>query len=407
MAWWRSLGGTIQRQQVDVTVSQEAAARGLGRSGRIYAGVPVTDVTALQLGAVWGCVDLLAELVSTLPVDEYRKVGAVRVEQPLPPLLVDPAGDGSGFEVWLRQMMVSGLMRGNLYGHINALGADGWPTVIESLHPDRVTWRRELNMGPVDSYLDNKLIERWPAGPLWHVPIHVTPGSPVGLSPIEFAAQTVGLGLAAQKYGAEWFGMGKIPPATLESDQIIDGPQAAAVKDRITDALFNGGPLVLGAGLKFNPISVSPEEAQFLATIKANADDIAKFFFRRPPGEGGSVTYANVEARSLDLLTYTLTGWLVRLERALSRLRPGGRYVKFNADALLRVDALTRARILDTQIRSGQRSRDEARALDDMPPIPDGTGADFLWPPYSTSVLHETPVSAEGGGTGDGSTPPA
>jgi hypothetical protein len=77
---------------------------------------------------------------------------------------------------------------------------------------------------------------------------------------------------------------------------------------------------------------------------------------------------------------------LVRFERAISRLRPGGRYDKFNVDAFLRTDAMTRAKVLDTQIRNGTRSRDEARALDDMKPIPDGTGSQFLWPPGATSV---------------------
>jgi HK97 family phage portal protein len=399
MAWYSTLGGSLQVKRQEKRTETLTAAQLIAeqRRGRIHAGVAVTDTTAMQLSAVWRCVDLLSEIVSTLPIDEYRKVNGVRIEQPPPPLLIDPAGDGTGFEVWCRQMMVSGLLRGNLYGWIEALGSDGWPTQIASVHPDEITPRRKMRAGPVEWFRDNKQVERWPAGPLWHVPVHVVPGSPVGLSPIEFAAQTIGLGIVAQKYGAEWFDQGKIPPSTLESDQNIDGTLATALKLRITDALNEGGPLVLGAGLKFNPISVSPEEAQFLETIEANADDIAAFFFRRPPGEGGSITYANVEARSLDLLTYSLTGWLVRLERGISRLRPGGRYEKFNLDALLRTDAMTRAKVLDTQVRNGTRNRDEARALDDMKPIPDGTGSQFVWPPGATTV-----DAMKEGGTDDG-----
>lgn len=372
------------------------------RQGRIYAGVQVDDMRAMQLAAVWGCIDLIASIVSTLPIEEYRRVGGVRIEQSPPLLLVDPAGDGTGVEMWIRQLITSCLLRGNGYGLILAVGADGWPSQIESLHPDRVTWRRRLNFGPVESLLDNKLVDRWPAGPLWHLPVYVLPGSPVGMSPIQFAAQTIGLGLAAQKYGAEWFGQGKIPPATLETEQPVDGTQAAALKERVNAALADGGPLVLGAGLKFNPISVAPNEAQFLETMEYNSDDIARFFFRRPPGEGGNVTYANVEARSLDLLTYTLSEWLVLIEKALTRLRPRPRYVKFNADAFLRVDAMTRAKVLDIQVRGGVRNRDEARAYDDMKPIPDGTGVEFLWPPGATSV-----DATKEGGTNDGSPQPA
>jgi len=386
------------RERRDVSVQAMVEASGHGRYRMTTSGQPVNDETALTLSAVWGCVDLLSTLVSTLPIDEYRKVKGVRVAQPNPPLLEDPAGDGTGFEVWLRQLMTSFLLRGNGYGFIQQVGQDGWPTQIESMHPDRITWRRELNFGPVESYLDNKRIDRWPLGPLWHVPVYVTPGSPIGMSPIQYAANTIGVGLAAQRFGAGWFNGGGLPIGTLESDQVINTETAVALKDRIRETMKPGEPLVLGAGLKFNAIQVNPEDSQYLETIKANADDVARFFFRRPPGEGGSVTYANVEARSLDLLTYTLTGWLVSIEKAITRLRPRPRYVKFNADALVRVDLMSRYKAHDIAIRSGLNSRDERRELEDFGPIPDGTGDEFLWPPYATSL---------GGDVNDGSSQPA
>jgi HK97 family phage portal protein len=382
----------FQRERRDATVDAMVAAS--GRRLSTSSGVPVNEAIALTLPAVWGCVDLLAELVSTLPVDEYRKVNGVRILQPTPPLLDDPARDGTGVEVWLRQAMHSGLLRGNVYGLILGLGSDGWPVQIESLHPDRVTWRRQKTFGPVESYLDNNEIERWPLGPLWHVPIHATPGSPIGMSPLAYAAETIGLGLGANRYAAGWFNGGGLPIATLESDQVIDKPAAEALSERISESLVPGRPLVLGAGLKLNAIQVEPQDLQFLETIKANADDVAKFFFRRPPGEGGSVTYANVESRSLDLLTYTLIGWMVRLEKSMTRLRPRPRYVKFNEKALLRTDALTSAKVADVLVRSGLRSRDELREKDDYAPIPDGSGSEFLWPPYATTL---------GGDASDGS----
>jgi HK97 family phage portal protein len=381
-----------------VSVEQLAAAQGYGRRQMTTSGELVNDEKALTLSAVWGCVDLLSSLVSTLPIHEYRKVNGVSIAQPTPVLLEDPAGDGTGFEVWSRQLMTSCLLRGNGYGYIHQLGPDGWPTQIESLHPDRITWRRERNFGPVESFLDNQKIERWPLGPLWHLPVYVTPGSPIGMSPIQYAANTIGLGLAAQRFGAGWFNGGGLPVGTLESDQVIDKDTAIALKDRIRETLRPGEVMVLGAGLKFNAVQVNPEDSQFLETVKATNDEVARFFFRRPPGEGGSVTYANVESRSLDLLTYTLTGWLVPIEKAITRLRPRPRYVKFNADALVRVDLMSRYKAHDMAIRSGLNSRDERRELEDYGPIPDGTGDEFLWPPYATSL---------GGEANDGSTQPA
>lgn len=369
------------------------------RNGRRpYAGVAVNDETAMRLGAVWGCVDLIAELVSTLPVDEYRRLtDGSRVELTSPPLLVDPAGDGSGFEVWARQLMMSLLLRGNGYGMVLQVGTDGWPIQVESVHPDRVEWRRTANTGPAETFLDRKKIERWPAGPLWHLAAYVMPGSPVGMSPIRYAAETIGVGLAAQKFGAQWFGDGAHPTHVYEADNPVDEAAAKIIKAKIIAATKdNREPLVLGAGGKLKPIQVSPDESQFLETMKANADDVARFFFRRPPGEGGQVTYANVEARSLDLLTYTLNGWMVRVENGLTRLRPRPRYVKFNPDALIRVDLATRYKAHDMSIRGGWHSRNDVRRLEDEGPIDDGDK--YLWPPGAASVAAtgEATPSAQG-----------
>lgn len=394
---WAQSKGTLQIRpdRRDATVTQLIEAQ--GRRLRTTAGMPITDSTALTHAAVWSCVDLISELVSTLPVHEYRAVDGRLAKAASPALLEDPAGDGYGFEVWGRQALASWLLSGNVFGWIERLGGDGWPIQIASLSPNEITCRRDRIGGPVEWYRDNKPVERWPLGPLWHVPAYTIPGSPVGLSPLAYAAETIGLGLAAMRYDAEWFTGGGLPIGTFETDQPLNDEQAKAVKTRVSDALSERGVMVLGYGNKFNAMQVSPQDSQFLETIKANQDDVAKFFFRRPPGEGGDVTYANVEARSLDLLTYTLSGWMVRFEKALTRLRPRPRVVKFNADALVRVDLLNRYRAHDIAIRSGLNSRDERRELENQPPIPDGTGGEFLWPPYATTL------NAPGGDDGNGS----
>lgn len=368
-------------KRISNSLAETLAYAGVGR--RVKAGVAVTDETSLALAAVWGCVDLIAELLSTLPVDEYKRgPEGELITLGHSALTEDPAGDGYGFEVWCRQLLMSALLRGNGYGWIEAIGTDGWPTQIAMLHPDEIT-TRVYSSTRADWYRDGKEVTRWPSGPLWHFAAYTFPGSPIGLSPLRYAAETIGVGIAAQKFGAQWFGDGAHPTSVLESDHEITKDQADTLKRRVVDAL-NGTrePLVLGLGTKMNPIQVSPEESQFLETIKANADDVASFFFRRPPGEAGSLTYANVEARSLDLLTYTLNGWMVRVEKALTRLRPRPRFVKFNADALVRVDLTTRYRAHDMAIRAGWESRNDVRHIEDLPPITDGTGDEYLWPPY-------------------------
>lgn len=396
---WMNSKGTVQLGRERRDSSVQALIEAQGRRLRTTSGVTVNDATALTHPAVWLCVDLISELLSTLPVHEYRQVGDRLVKQPSPKLLLDPAGDGYGFEVWARQALVSWLLRGNVFGWIERLGTDGWPVQIASLHPDEITVRRRTMGGPVEWFRDNKPVDRWPEGPLWHVPAYMVPGSPVGLSPISYAAETIGHGLAARRYDSEWFSGGGLPIGTFETDQVLGDTQAESIKARVTEALSERGVMVLGAGNKFNPIQVSPQDSQFLETINANDDQVADFFFRRPPGEGGQVTYANVEARSLDLLTYTLNGWMVRFEKALTRLRPRPREVKFNADALIRVNLADRYKAHDVAIRAGWKSRDEVREKENLAPIPDGSGGEFLWPPYATSL--------NGGDAGDGSPQPA
>jgi len=117
-----------------------------------------------------------------------------------------------------------------------------------------------------------------------------------------------------------------------------------------------------------------PEEAQFLETTRANVATIARYFGVQPEligGEsGGSLTYANVEQRALDFLTFGLRPWLVRLEVALSALLASKTDVKFNAAALVRTDLLTRYQAHESAIRAGWKLRSEVRDLEDLPPIP-------------------------------------
>jgi HK97 family phage portal protein len=343
--------------------------------------------------------------VATLPVDEYRRAegGPPTLLAPSR-LLSDPSGDGSGFEVWCRQLMDSLLLRGNGFGLIEAIDTDTlWPAQISVLHPDRITTTREGSFGPVEWRLDNKPIDQWPAGPLWHMSAYNTPGSPLGRSPIRYAAETVGLGLATRKFGSQWFGDGAHPTAVLESEHPISEADAIILKARIKATMYdNREPLALGAGVKLNSIQVNPNESQFLETSQANVADVARYFRVPPEMIGGkaadNLTYANQEQRGIAFLTYTLNPWLVRLERALSRLTPRGRFVKFNADALLRTDLKTRYEAHVLGIRAGMFTPNERRNIEDMPDH-DGEHANELnWPPFATSEPTEAPV---------GSTPPA
>jgi HK97 family phage portal protein len=130
---------------------------------------------------------------------------------------------------------------------------------------------------------------------------------------------------------------------------------------------------VLGSGARFQAVTIAPEEAQFLETTQANIRTIARYFGVQPEligaDSGNSLTYANVEQRALDFLTFGLRPWLVRLETALSALLSSTTIVKFNAAALVRTDLLTRYQAHESAIRAGWKLRSEVRELEDLPPI--------------------------------------
>jgi HK97 family phage portal protein len=332
-----------------------------------YAAVPVNPTTAMQHSAVWACVDLIGSAISTLPLHAYRR-GEVDPLPDLPPLLRQPSATMDTLD-FLYATLQSLLVRGNAYGLIvDRVGAGLLPGQVELLDPNRVQVTAE---SAVVYRIDGQEVD--PAS-IWHVKAFTTAGSVVGLSPIAHAKQAVGLGVAAERYAAKFFGESAIPSGVLTTDLDIGQDRAEELKARWRQAhAGNRDIAVLGNGAKFQAVTIPPEEAQFLETTRANVATIARYFRMQPEmiasESGGSLTYANVEQRALDFLTFTLRPWLVRLETALSALLSSTTSVKFNAAALVRTDLLSRYQAHESAIRAGWKLRSEVQELEDLAPI--------------------------------------
>jgi HK97 family phage portal protein len=333
-----------------------------------YAAVPVNPTTALQHSAVWACVNLIAGSISTLPLYAYRR-GERDPLPDLPPILRQPSAT-MNLPDWLYAALQSLLLRGNCYGQIvDRAGAGLLPAQVELLAPDRVAVN--VPNGSIEYRVDGQEVD--PAS-IWHVKAYTSAGNVVGLSPITHARQAIGLGLGAEKFGAQFFGESAIPSGLLTTDQRINTQHASDLKERWKAS--HGGRrdiAVLGDGARFQAISVNPEESQFLESTRANVATVARYFGVQPEligGEsGGSLTYANVEQRALDFLQFGLAPWLVRMETAISALLSSTTTVKFNAGALVRTDLLTRYQAHESAIRAGWKLRSEVRELEDLPPV--------------------------------------
>jgi HK97 family phage portal protein len=364
MRWWPFGRRRELRQQM--TLEQLLAES----APPTWAGVPVNADSAQRLSTVWACVRLLSDTVSTLPVDTYRRGDRTPLEPPA--VLVTPAA-GWDLSGWLEANVRSLLLRGNSYSLVVDRGADLRPSQVEPVHPDAMGVRITAE-GMVEYRFRGK---PWPAEDVLHIKAYRMGGLPVGLSPVEYARQGIGLALAAEEYGARLFGMGSLMGGVLQTDAELDENEAKALKDRWREKVAGLAKahdiIVLDSGAKYVPISIPPDQAQFLESRKFQVAEIARIFGVPPEmvaaEAGNSLTYANVEQRSIDFLTYGLRPWLTRLEHALGSLLPRGQYCKFNAAGLLRTDLKTRYQSYKLALEGGWLTLDEVRELEDREPL--------------------------------------
>jgi HK97 family phage portal protein len=334
-----------------------------------------SDHRALALIPLFASVRILASSVASLPIQLYRRNGFNREQVSyIPQLFFKPAVVDDLYQ-WLQKCVFSLALRGNAYGLITQRDDLGFPTMIEWLNPDDC-WVDEANPWKPVYYWQGREV---PAADIVHIPWVVLPGRVVGLSPMAAFANTIGHGLKATEYGLSWFENGGTPPATLKNTaKTITPEEGEAVSDRLSARIRSRKPLVFGQDWDFNALQVSPEESQFVETMRLNATQIAAIYGVPPTkvgGEaGGSMTYANVEQEGIDFVTFTLRPWLVLLEGRLSAMMPGREFVKFNVDAMVRTSLIDRYTAHGMALAQGWRNRDEIRALEDLPPLPDGQG---------------------------------
>lgn len=323
---------------------------------------------ALQVSSVWACIRLLSDAVSMMPLHGYTMQNGIRVPTPDPTLIVKPSADATTTE-WVYMTMVSLLLRGNFYGRVTLRDSMGYPTQVEPMDPDKVNLQTDSSGRTTYSY-DSQVI---PTSEVVHIRAFRLPGRARGLSPIQYAAATINTDAAASGFGLDFFTNGAHPSGILSTATTLTQDQALTAKERFIAAVKGREPAILSGGLSYQQIQVKPEESQFLATQEYGVREIARIFGVPPEmiaaNSGSSMTYANVEQRALDFLTYSVQPWLTRLEAALAQLLPGHRHVRFDTSILTRTDFLTTMQATAIGIASKQETPDEARALRDLPPL--------------------------------------
>ncbi|MEV6571861.1 phage portal protein [Streptomyces sp. NPDC051577] len=340
-------------------------------------GVVVTDETALRHSAVWACLRLRANLVSTMPVDVYRKVDGRQVEVPKPPVLLAPGGDKVRTIEWLYSSQFDLDRSGNCFGLITARDGLGLPARIELVPLSEVTVM--VKNGTLKYRIYGKVYEEHE---VWHERQYTMSGLPLGLSPIAHAAWSIGEYLSVQEFALDWFGNGAVPSAHLKNTaKSLTPGEAEETKRRFKVATSNQDLFVTGNDWEYKMIQAEAAGADWIEAKRFGIGDIARFF--DVPGDlidaaaGGSMTYANITQRNLQFLVMNLGPAIIRREDALSSLTSRPRFVKLNTNALLRMDPAARAAMFAAQITSRQLAPSEARELEDRQPFTDSQLSEF------------------------------
>ena len=364
--------------------------------GNSASGKRVNERSAMQMTAVYSCVRILSEAIASLPLNIYRYNEDGGKEKaynhPLFRLLHDEPNPEMTSFIFRETLMTHLLLWGNAYAQIIRNGK-GEIIALYPLMPDRMSVDRDKNGKLYYSYtkssddaptMEGSTVILDPSDVL-HVPGLGFDGL-VGYSPIAMAKNAIGLAIAAEEYGSKFYANGAAPSGVLEHPGTLKDP--GRVRES-WNAAFGGSSnshkvAVLEEGLKYTPISISPNEAQFLETRKFQINEIARIF-RVPPHMVGDLeksSFSNIEQQSLEFVKYTLDPWVIRWEQALYKIllseeEKSTYFFRLNVEGLLRGDYASRMNGYATARQNGWMSANDIRELEDLDRIPAEFGGDL------------------------------
>ena len=387
--------------------------------GGSSAGKMVTERSAMQMTAVYSCVRILAEAIAGLPLHLYRykQDGGKEkaIDHPLYLLLHDEPNPEMSSFVFRETLMTHLLLWGNAYAQIIRNGKNEvvalYPLMPNKMSVDRdehgqlyYTYQRSTDEAAT---MAGSTVILKPSDVL-HIPGLGFDGL-VGYSPIAMAKNAIGMAIACEEYGAKFFANGAAPGGVLEHPGTIKDPQRVRESWQST---FGGSGnankiAVLEEGMKYTPIGISPEQAQFLETRKFQINEIARIF-RVPPHMVGDLeksSFSNIEQQSLEFVKYTLDPWVIRWEQSLMRTllaleEKNTYFIKFNLEGLLRGDYQSRMNGYAIARQNGWMSANDIRELENQDRIPAEEGGDLylingnMLPMANAGAFANTPIDS-------------
>lgn len=364
---------------------------------RSSTGIPVDETSAITLSAVWASVRIISETLASIPVDVYYRDGETRrraSEHPVSKLIAhNPNKTSSSFT--FRETLAANLcLHGNAYAII-VRDAAARPIELVSVHPNRV--KIKVNKGEKFYTVDDK--KTYSDEEMLHF-VGLSFDGVKGQSPLDALRDAIGMGIAAQQFGAEFFGNGANMGGVLTHPGRLTDDQIKRLKDswnRSNAGLGkSNGTAVLEEGMKYERIGIPPDAAQFLQSRRFTVEDIARAF-RVPPAMlaemSNSSTRANVEEQAISFVRDTMNPYIARFETELNRKlfredELGTYYVRFTVDGLLRGDIKSRYSSYSIARQWGWLSVNDIRDLENLNPI---EGGDTYLSPLNMAPVAESP----------------
>lgn len=342
----------------------------------------------MSIPGAWRAATLLSDLLGGVPWHAYRERAGRTAEllTPTPPLLEQPAPPDTRMTT-ISSMALDLIWHGNAIAVIATRNREGWPTAVLPVPASDVGVKRvepwdgiALPAGTLAYSIGSR---SYPAADVIHIKGPCKPGALRGMGVIEnHLNKTLALADEQARHARSLSGSG-IPTGVLKStDPELEQEDADALKAKWLQSQRDRTIAVLNATTEFEALSWNPTETQLLEARRFSLHELA-LIFGLPPYflgvDAGSRTYSNVEQEGLNLLRYSsLAGHLARFEQTLSLHMPRGTWARANLDSLLRADTLGRYQAHEIGIRSGFLTRDEARDLEERPPLTPSQRAEML-----------------------------
>jgi len=349
------------------------------------AGTVVNDGSALSIMTFFAGVRIIADAVSTTPLRAVtQSPDGTRTPVKVSPVQITDPFHACSFQEGLSQIVTSLVLRGNAY--LVEVAWDG------SLKP--VKWRI-LNPDQVDVQWDDQGFRRYRINGAWwdsnlvhHLTGFMLPNALTGAGIIEYCRNALGIGIALDEMAGGFFKNGIMSAGIIGIDAPITTDEARSVAQQFAakhGGVKNAGlPIVVGGGAKYTPLSLTPEDAQFLQSRQFQQGEIATLL-GIPPHLLGMVDKTTswgtgIEVQGRGFVDYTLRAYFTRLETLFTSWLTPGTFADFVTDAITRADTDTRYKNYQRALTDGWMNKDEVRLREGLPALPDGAGEVYYVP---------------------------